>query len=270
MSNNIKRILVGIIGVPALLFIFYMGGIYFLVFSLIVGCICLWELFSLFEKKGFHPLKIFSIILSILLILISHFFTEIFEYAVLLFFGLIMSAEVLRGEKKNTLNPLILIFGVVYIGIFFSLYNILFTLYQGAAHIYNNILFVIILIWVTDTSAYFGGRAFGKRPLSSVSPKKTKEGAVFGFVFAVAAALLFSFLFPENITLMDAVIVGLIVGIFGQVGDLFESMIKRYAGAKDSSNIIPGHGGALDRFDSFIFISPFIYIYYTYIRYLIQ
>ena len=270
MGNNVKRILVGIIGIPVLLFLFYMGGVYFFVFSLIVSCICLWELFSLFEKKNFHPLKIFSIVSSILLIFVSYFSPEIFDYAVLLFFGLIMSAEVLRGEKKNILNPLISIFGVIYIGIFFSLYNILFTLNTGTALIYNNVLFVIVLIWVTDTSAYFGGRAFGKHPLSSVSPKKTKEGAVFGFVFAAAAALLFSLLFPENITLIDAVVVGLIVGILGQVGDLFESMIKRYAGVKDSSNIIPGHGGALDRFDSFIFISPFIYIYYTYIRYLIQ
>ena len=114
--------------------------------------------------------------------------------------------------------------------------------------------------------AYFGGRKFGKHKLSSVSPNKTREGSVTGFIFTVIISLVLHFIFPNEITIYTAVIIGILTGIFSQIGDLFESMIKRYCGVKDSSNLIPGHGGILDRFDSLIFVVPVIFIYLSLIE----
>lgn len=101
---------------------------------------------------------------------------------------------------------------------------------------------------------------FGKRKLSDISPNKTWEGSVTGFIFTVIISVLLHFIFPNEITIYKAVSIGILIGIFSQTGDLFESMIKRYCGVKDSSNLIPGHGGILDRFDSLIFVVPVIFI----------
>ncbi len=121
-------------------------------------------------------------------------------------------------------------------------------------------LMLIITVWVMDTSAYFFGRSLGRRQLSSISPKKTWEGAAAGFIAAVLTAWAisrFSGAFPPAF----AAGAGVLIGVFGQVSDIAESMLKRAVGAKDSSSLLPGHGGMLDRFDSYIFLAPVIYYY---------
>lgn len=124
------------------------------------------------------------------------------------------------------------------------------------------IISVLATIWICDTAAYFGGRAVGRHKLfERVSPKKTWEGALFGFVSAILAMVAAKYLVLEYMTLADCIVLSLIVGVFGQLGDLVESLIKRDAGVKDSSAIIPGHGGMFDRFDSLVFVSPLVYLY---------
>ena len=98
-----------------------------------------------------------------------------------------------------------------------------------------------------------------------VSPKKSWEGAVFGLLFAVVAMISSKVLFLDFISWEDALIIGLIVGIVGQLGDLIESLFKRDAGVKDSSDFIPGHGGVFDRFDSLLYIAPVVFLYIKYI-----
>jgi phosphatidate cytidylyltransferase len=98
-----------------------------------------------------------------------------------------------------------------------------------------------------------------------VSPNKSWEGAVFGFIFAVAAACAAKYLVLEFLPLSAAIIVGIIVGTIGQTGDLFESLLKRDAGVKDSGTLIPGHGGALDRFDSLLLVAPLVYYYIDFV-----
>ncbi len=121
----------------------------------------------------------------------------------------------------------------------------------------------LALAFGSDTLAYFGGRAFGKHKLyEAVSPKKTVEGSVGGFVGGVAVMLGFghSWLTPE-IPIGHCVVLGLIGSALGQIGDLVESMVKRTFGVKDSGNVLPGHGGMLDRVDGLLFVAPLIYYY---------
>lgn len=128
------------------------------------------------------------------------------------------------------------------------------------------VIAVFVTIWVCDTAAYFGGITFGKHKLfERVSPGKTWEGAVFGFVFSVATMVLARWLVLGYMRVDQAVVLGMMIGCFGQLGDLVESRLKRDAGVKDSSAIIPGHGGVFDRFDSLVFISPIVYLYIDFV-----
>lgn len=124
-------------------------------------------------------------------------------------------------------------------------------------------LFVMMLIVMTnDSAAYYSGSAFGKHRLYElVSPKKSIEGAVGGLAGSFCGTLLAKFTFFPQLTLRDAAATALVVGIVGQAGDLFESLLKRSFGVKDSGTIIPGHGGVLDRLDSILFAAPITYYY---------
>ncbi|MFA7406102.1 MAG: phosphatidate cytidylyltransferase [Pelobacteraceae bacterium] len=124
-------------------------------------------------------------------------------------------------------------------------------------------LFVIMLIVMTnDSTAYYTGSAFGKHRLYPlVSPKKSIEGAVGGLVGSLVGALSAKFIFFPQLSFCDVVVTALVVGAIGQAGDLFESLLKRSFGVKDSGTIIPGHGGVLDRLDSILFAAPITYYY---------
>jgi phosphatidate cytidylyltransferase len=129
----------------------------------------------------------------------------------------------------------------------------------------HGVAWVFMLLFVVmcgDSAAFYVGTAIGKHRLyPAVSPKKSIEGAVGGLVGSVCGALLARFLLFPELAIGHAVAVALLLGVLGQVGDLFESMIKRSCGVKDSGTIIPGHGGVLDRLDSILFAAPALYYY---------
>lgn len=135
--------------------------------------------------------------------------------------------------------------------------------FNGSLDLKSNFLFAIfVALWLGDSAAYFTGRAIGKRKLfERVSPNKTWEGAIANLLFSIIGFYFSNSLMDLGLTSTQSIVSGVIVGIFGQIGDLFESHLKRDAGVKDSSNILPGHGGFLDRFDSLIFSAPLILIY---------
>ena len=146
--------------------------------------------------------------------------------------------------------------------IFFSLPNIF-----GEYNPYIVFSF-LALIWISDSAAYVFGVSFGKRPLfKTVSPKKSIEGFVGGLSFAIMLSIIFSFYLSLNITLIQWVILGLLTGCTGTLGDLVQSQFKREAGVKDSGNLLPGHGGLYDRMDSIIFAAPIIYLTLTIFNY---
>lgn len=125
------------------------------------------------------------------------------------------------------------------------------------------VFFLLIVVWANDAGAYYTGRAFGKRKLSPrVSPKKTVEGLIGGLLTCLVAGAALHFLLIRELPLMHALIAAFILGVTGVVGDLVESVWKRSAGVKDSGNLIPGHGGFLDRVDSVFFSAPILYSYW--------
>jgi len=135
-----------------------------------------------------------------------------------------------------------------------------------------SILSVFILIWVNDTFAYLIGKSFGKHKLlERISPKKTIEGFLGGAAFTLVTSYLLTYLYTENnTTTINStfwIVQALIIIIFATLGDLVESKFKRSANVKDSGNIMPGHGGILDRLDSVIFVAPFVFLFYQIISY---
>src|SRR5690606_12442948 len=143
------------------------------------------------------------------------------------------------------------VLAMLYLGI--GVYYLIVTRDSGIEYI----IYALIVVWLTDTGAYFTGRSFGKRKLwPEISPNKTVEGFVGGIVVAVIAACLFQLFMPVTGSYLILIAVTVVASVTGQIGDLVESALKRHYGVKDSGNILPGHGGILDRFDSLLFVLP--------------
>ncbi|HVR20288.1 MAG TPA: phosphatidate cytidylyltransferase, partial [Polyangiaceae bacterium] len=124
------------------------------------------------------------------------------------------------------------------------------------------VLVTLMLAWFADTGGYFVGRFFGKTKLyEAVSPKKTREGLFGAMLGSLAGALLAHFTYLPSLGLPAALVLGLVAGPLGQLGDLVESLLKRSLGTKDSGGIIPGHGGILDRIDALLVLAPVVYLY---------
>lgn len=123
------------------------------------------------------------------------------------------------------------------------------------------VLGMFMILWAHDTFAYLTGSIFGKHPLyKSISPKKTWEGSIGGFGFSIIAAYIISIFAPE-LEMWKWISIAIIITVFGTIGDLAESLLKRNAGVKDSGKLLPGHGGILDRFDSLLFVAPLVYVF---------
>jgi len=148
--------------------------------------------------------------------------------------------------------------GILYIGWLLSHFVALRGLESGR----DWVLFALFVTFASDSAAYFIGRAWGRHPLApDISPKKTREGAIGGVIGAIIASLLLVMLLDLPIGYGAAILLAIAVSVFGQIGDLFESLFKRNMGVKDSGNAMPGHGGFLDRMDSVVFAGVVVYYY---------
>jgi phosphatidate cytidylyltransferase len=180
---------------------------------------------------------------------------------------------VIKGKTEGATSNLALsLLGFFYVAGLFSYLILLREMSPESIPNYKMggvwIVYLLICIWSCDTFAYFIGAPLGKHPLSPrVSPKKTVEGFGGGILGAIAAAFFSHFVFFSSAQLKDLLIISAIVAFVGQVGDLTESLFKRDAQFKDTSHIIPGHGGILDRFDSLLFVSPLVYYYLKFVVY---
>lgn len=172
--------------------------------------------------------------------------------------------ELYSNSREPFGNIAYMILGLFYIGIPFALVN--FIAFDGEVFYYRIVFGLILLTWVNDTGAYLVGSQFGRTPLfPRISPNKTWEGSIGGAVVCVLFGYILHLAFDE-IGLIQWLVLAVIVAIFGGLGDLVESMLKRSVGVKDSGNLLPGHGGLLDRFDAFIFVIPFAAAYILYLR----
>ena len=148
-----------------------------------------------------------------------------------------------------------MLISILYVGIGFYYFNVIRE--EGLVYIF----YALFVVWVTDSGAYFIGRSMGKRKLwPDMSPNKTIEGSIGGIICALAVAVLFAIFSDIQIPVLKLMIVTVVLSIFGQIGDLAESALKRHYDVKDSGNIMPGHGGILDRFDSLLFVMPLLHL----------
>jgi len=188
-------------------------------------------------------------------------------YGGLLFLFILPVAEILYTRKTYLRNMGYSMLGLIYISLSLGMLLNLRTFYPGTALETVNkllVLAIILSLWVNDTMAYLVGSLIGKTPLSAISPKKTWEGTIGGFIFAVVAMGAVGYFLSSGFELQAVsqwMIVAAIAAIAGTVGDLLQSKLKRLADVKDSGHILPGHGGFLDRFDSLLFATPFIWLY---------
>jgi phosphatidate cytidylyltransferase len=188
-------------------------------------------------------------------------------YGGLLFLFILPVAEILYTRKTYLRNMGYSMLGLIYISLSLGMLLNLRTFYPGTALETVNkllVLAIILSLWVNDTMAYLIGSLIGKTPLSPISPKKTWEGTIGGFIFAVLTMGAVGYFLSsdfETQTVSQWMIVAAIAAIAGTVGDLLQSKLKRLADVKDSGHILPGHGGFLDRFDSLLFATPFIWLY---------
>ena len=268
MNETLKRAISGIIYVVLLIFsITYSVESFFVLFGLFL-VIAVYEFCQLVQLNKILPILFAVITYGSVTYLESQKIplSKSFDYT-LLITTLAISIRCiyfLFDDKQYKVEPL---WKYLFLLGYIILPFIIITKIPFGINGYNHkiIIGIFILIWTNDTFAYIVGKSIGKHKLyEKISPKKTIEGFLGGIVFAIIASYLLSTYYIEGKEITQYIWFGfaLIVGIFGTIGDLIESKFKRIANVKDSGNIMPGHGGILDRLDSVIFVAPFIFLFY--------
>jgi phosphatidate cytidylyltransferase len=275
MKNNLlTRVVVAFVFAPLIIYITLLGKLPFLILIEVLIVLGLWEFFRLSKAKNSEIPKIPLLILGALLGVSAYLWGErVFLFFILGILYLSALILVIKGKTEGaTFNLALSLLGFFYVA---GLFSYLILLREMSPESISNykvggvwIVYLLLCIWSCDTFAYFIGAPLGKHPLSPrVSPKKTVEGFGGGILGAIAAAFFSHFVFFSSAQLKDLLIISAMVAFVGQVGDLTESLFKRDAQFKDTSNIIPGHGGILDRFDSLLFVSPLVYYYLKFVVY---
>ncbi len=263
MSKNlVKRLIVAAVGIPALILIIYGGGYYLYALCILVAILGSWELAAMLMAKRIQVGKRLATILVI--IVVSMFqFSSFGQAGLLILFILFFLAAFLKmietGITNYTSRLAMALLAAVYPGFLISFSILIRRDPSGLGWLI--LLFTFANIWLADTFAYAFGSWFGQRKLApQISPGKTWVGFVFAFPGGLIAALAAYQFLRGEFALYVILLASLAATLFGQIGDLIESAIKRDCGVKDSSNLIPGHGGVLDRFDSLIFALPAVYL----------
>ncbi|TCL69417.1 phosphatidate cytidylyltransferase [Hydrogenispora ethanolica] len=274
----IQRIIWGFGGAFLLFGLIWAGQIYYTLAIGILVVLAILEYADLLKRQNFRPQTEVMLFISLSLLALIHVAASRYgpdPYETLriceriLTFGLIVAfiinflMELLRGDPENGLvNAAVNLFGTVYIGFMFA-YILLLRFIPGNDGLLFT-LFTVLVTWANDTAAYFVGINFGKHKLSPrISPKKSVEGSIGGVLGGIIASLIIAGF--SHRPFAQLVVMGILVVIAGQFGDLIESIIKRNAGVKDSGSFMPGHGGVLDRFDSLLIAGPVVYYLVTYI-----
>jgi phosphatidate cytidylyltransferase len=287
VSELTRRILFGVIAAPLGVVVVFYGGAALAALLAIVSALAAWEFFRIARASGLTPLEDVGIPLAGVVPLFVHArYLRLYELplsgmalAVLAILTIVLFVRGVNGKPLGAAAATV--FGVVYTGGMLSFgYAIRYHEYViesvrvplGRLAVTAGgllLLLPLLLTWASDIGAFFVGRAFGKRKLMpSVSPGKTVEGAVGGLLATMLIGWLYARFVLTPATQLAFVrggifLFALLVSVAAQVGDLAESLLKREAGMKDSSHIIPGHGGVLDRFDSLLFVLPVSYVLFN-------
>jgi phosphatidate cytidylyltransferase len=262
------RIVSGLAFVPLLILLAHVGGIAFWLFTALQVSLGLIEFYRMMERRGLRPYLRLGIAAALGLLWVCYRpdtpHVGFLMTAVLL---LVLALELRRPEARQRVEDMaVTCFGVLYVGWLSAHLVLLRELPWRAGTSYAEgasfVLLAFFVTWSCDSGAYAIGRLFGRnRPWTHISPRKSVEGAIGGLVAACAAAFIARAWFAHYLAVRDAIVLGFLVGVFAQVGDLVESLLKRDTDHGDSSDLIPGHGGILDRFDSLYFAAPLVFYY---------
>lgn len=243
-----------------------------------IAVLAVYEYMTVVETSGVKPQKVMGVVMTVLLIQGAYFpkIIEISWVVAYMFMNFVLALELFRKEEQAFNNIVHTLLPIFWVALPFAMAGVMNAILDHR----EVVLALFILLWTSDTFAYCGGSLFGKHKMfKRISPKKTWEGFATGVLFTCGMAVGLSFipyfkealLFSAN-TATNVLVwigLGLIAVVAGTLGDLIESMFKRTYGVKDSGNIMPGHGGMLDRFDSFLFAMPFCMIYWVLITFIV-
>lgn len=264
---DIKRVTSGLLGFPVVLLVLLIGDKIVVDIALsIIAILAMSEYFNAISKVS-KPVKWLGY-LSCLSIAMIHLVPK--EYLnMIVTLGvptilIILFAQVVATEMRTTFKDI----AYTFIGIFYVVFFIMFVAFiDGMPNGKILIWYAIFAAWGTDIFAYFIGKHFGKHKFSKVSPKKSIEGCIGGTIGAAILMLIYTYVantyWGMNYSYLFITGIGIILSLVGQIGDFAASSIKRFVDIKDFSNLIPGHGGMLDRIDSLIFLAPFAYALFT-------
>lgn len=246
-----------IVAIALALSVTSLGGWYFTVLIAAIVLLAQFEYFKLVRATGEAPAARTTLAVSQVLIFMQQFRPEWVSLTLTLG-GTLICAYLLLKPKVASINDV----ATSILGLFYCSYLPSFWISVRSLDDGLKIIFLAYgCIWAADIGAYFAGKAFGKTPLTIVSPKKTVEGAAVGFGGSMAIAVAGAYFLQWPYWQASGLAIGLLVGAAGLIGDLTESLMKRSAGVKDSGDLIPGHGGILDRGDSYVFTAPLVYYF---------
>lgn len=250
------RIISALVGLPVLLFFIYLGGAPFAFMVAVLATIGTWE-FARMTKEKNQKFLLIPVLLGIWAMLLGSYlgWENWTAIGILITFCIVFTYAVFTFPEFNVDSIAVNFLGLIYIG--WSMAHLI--AFDGLPDGKLLVLYLFVAIWSSDSGAYFVGRFCGKNKLCpKVSPKKTREGSIGGILTTCVLLALLNCYF-KLLPMVAVVLIAVFVSIIGQVGDLIESIIKRYYGVKDAGKLIPGHGGILDRFDSVMLAAPVMY-----------
>jgi len=270
-KNLAQRLVVAAVAIPAIVFLVFRGGDGFLYFVLLLTVIGMFE----YLARGGIAIVSLSFIIPFAGTVSAVWLSVAgrADHGILCLLGVFLLTGIVQVIGKVSTEALFsrltyVVWGSSYLGL---LCPFVYYIRGDAAWMEPApgrwwLFFLLGSLWLGDTAAMFFGKQFGRHKLApTVSPNKTVEGFLGGLIGYLVAAFIFRIFWMQEVAVYHFIILSVLVGLFGQLGDLVESLWKRSLGVKDSSNIIPGHGGVLDRFDSLLFAAPVLYLYLKYI-----
>jgi len=266
-----QRVLSAIIIVPILFASIWFSNPWFSIVVAIAALLGVIEYYAMVDRTGWQPLAIFGTLWTLFFIFNAYYAPKYSSnnIYILVTSALIASAVALSlvwvlflrsSSKKVMISWAASMAGIFYMGWLLSYWVLIMNHYGGDWNGRNWVLIALFSTFAVDTAAYFIGRTWGRHKMApTVSPRKTWEGAIGGLVGALVAVIALALLLNVDISYGEMVILGVLIAVFAQLGDLAESKLKRSMGVKEASNLIPGHGGILDRLDSIVFTGVVVY-----------